>query len=82
MKKVLKRTGGSLHHFVGGIKKYGKNPSMYGDCTGLSGNCTGVLGKCTGVFGKCTGVISDLDKAGITDLERRKGLDIRDLILR
>ena len=80
MKQVLKRTGGSLHHFVGGIKKKGKNPSMYGDCTGLIGDCTGVSGNCTGLWGECTGVFGDLDQAGITDLERTNGVDIKDLI--
>ena len=94
MKQVLMRSGESLYHFVDEVKIDGKNPKMSGDCTGLcgdctgvsgdctgvSGDCTGVSGNCTGVFGKCTGVIGDLDKAEITDLERRKGLDIRDLI--
>ena len=87
MKRVLKSSKEGLYYFVDGVKIDGKNPKMSGDCTvlcgdctGLSGDCTGVWGNCTGVFGKCTGVIGDFDKAEITDLERRKGLDIRDLI--
>ena len=87
MKQVLKNTKEGLYYFVDGVKIDGKNPEMVGDCSNLFGNCSGLWsdcsglsGDCTGVWGNCTGVIGDLNQAGITDLERMKGLDIRDLI--
>ena len=94
MKQVLKSSKEGLYYFVDGVKIDGKNPKMSGDCSGLcgdcsglsgecrglNGDCTGVSGNCTGLWGECTGVFGDLDQAGITDLERMKGLDIRDLI--
>jgi len=53
---------------------------LRGDCTGLRGWCTYLEGDCTGIFGDCTGINGDFDDCEITLEERKKGVDIRELV--
>ncbi len=60
---------------------------IYGDCTGLTGDCsklsgdvTGMMGNVTGLFGDCTGLAGNLDKCGLSEQDRAKGVDIRLLV--
>ena len=53
---------------------------LRGDCTGLRGDCSGLRGDCSGLRGDCTGLIGDLDACEITAEERRRGVDVRDLV--
>ncbi|MFW6246881.1 MAG: hypothetical protein ACOC22_01755, partial [bacterium] len=60
---------------------------LYGDCTGLrsdclylSGDCTGLYGNCTGLRGNCSDLRGDIDSCEISEEERKKGIDIKDLI--
>ena len=80
MKKALSRVTTKLYHYKGDIKVDGTNGEMIGDCTGLSGNCTGLRGNCTGLRGDCSGLRGDLYECDITDEDRKKGIDIAELV--
>ena len=87
MKKALSRVTTKLYHYKGDIKVDGTNSEMIGNCTGLSGNCTGLRGNCTGLRGNCTGLRGDctglrgdLYECDITDEDRKKGIDIAELV--
>ena len=66
MKKALSRVTTKLYHYKGDIKVDGTNSEMIGNCTGLYGNCTGLRG--------------DLYECDITDEDRKKGIDIAELV--
>ena len=94
MKKALSRVTTKLYHYKGDIKVDGTNSEMignctglYGDCTSLRGNCTGLSGDCTrlsgdcsGLRGDCTRLYGDLYECDITDEDRKKGIDIAELV--
>ena len=80
MKKALSRVTTKLYHYKGDIKVDGTNGEMIGDCTGLSGDCTGLYGDCSGLRGDCTGLRGDLYECDITDEDRKKGIDIAELV--
>ena len=80
MKKALSRVTTKLYHYKGDIKVDGTNSEMIGNCTGLYGNCTGLYGNCTGLRGDCTGLRGDLYECDITDEDRKKGIDIAELV--
>ena len=73
MKKALSRVTTKLYHYKGDIKVDGTNSEMIGDCTRLNGNCTGLSGDCSGLSG-------DLYECDITDEDRKKGIDIAELV--
>jgi hypothetical protein len=87
MKKALSRVTTKLYHYKGDIKVDGTNGEMIGNCTGLSGDCSGLSGNCTGLYGDCsglrgdcTGLRGDLYECDITDEDRKKGIDIAELV--
>ena len=88
MKKVLKKVkDGGLFYFDNSEWIEGKNPNMrgncsrlYGNCSGLNGDCSGLKGDCSGLKGDCSGLYGNLKDCEITDEERIKGVDIKDLI--
>ena len=80
MKKALSRVTTKLYHYKGDIKVDGTNGEMIGNCTGLYGNCTSLRGNCTGLYGDCTSLRGDLDECDITDEDRKKGIDIAELV--
>jgi hypothetical protein len=94
MKKALSRVTTKLYHYKGDIKVDGTNGEMIGDCSGLSGDCTrlrgnctrlygdcsGLVGDCTGLYGDCTSLRGDLYECDITDEDRKKGIDIAELV--
>ena len=87
MKKALSRVTTKLYHYKGDIKVDGTNSEMIGNCTGLSGNrsglygnCSGLSGDCSGLRGNCTGLRGDLYECDITDEDRKKGIDIAELV--
>jgi hypothetical protein len=73
MKKALSRVTTKLYHYKGDIKVDGTNGEMIGVCTGLYGDCTSLSGNCTGLRG-------DLYECDITDEDRKKGIDIAELV--
>ena len=87
MKKALSRVTTKLYHYKGDIKVDGTNSEMIGNCTSLNGNCTGLYGdctrlngNCTGLSGNCTGLRGGLYECDITDEDRKKGIDIAELV--
>ena len=75
------RLSGNCSGLYGDCTRLSGNCSgLSGDCSGLSGDCTRLYGDCTGLSGDCTGLRGDLDKAGITDEDRKKGVSIKELI--
>ena len=60
---------GNITAFIGEI-----SPDLYGKISlTLSGNITKIYGDCTGITG-------DLDECEITEEDRKKGINIKDLI--
>ena len=58
-----------------------------GDLTGIRGNLidirgdlTGIRGNLTGIRGDLTGISGDLDDCDISDADRKKGINIDDLL--
>jgi len=69
-----------MYHYIAGQKIPGPPPSVSGDLTGVHGNLSGVSGDLSGVWGNLTGVQGDLSDCDLSDRDRQKGVDIRDLI--
>lgn len=80
MKRELKREKLLIFHIVDGVRIDGPPPGVRGDLTDVRGDLTGVRGNLTDVWGNLTDVYGDLDACGITDEDRERGIDIRDLI--
>ena len=62
------------------IKLTGNLSDVRGDLSGVTGDLNGVRGDLTGVRGNLTGVRGNLDECGITDEQRKTGIDINTLI--
>jgi hypothetical protein len=67
---------------------YGDMTGAHGDLTGVRGDLTcvwgdlsGMRGDMTGVYGDLTGVLGDIDLCAITDDDRKRKVDIDDLIV-
>jgi len=73
MKKCLKKLELKIYHVVKGEKIDGVHAGIRGDVTGIEGDVTGIRGDVTGIEG-------DVDGAGLTDDERRSGVDVSQLI--
>lgn len=93
MKAKLRKGWSPLYHIKNGKLILGKNEYMIGDCAFLKGDCTFlrgecsnmwgeimVRGDCTNIIGNCNMIHGDLDRCEITDEERKKGINIQDLI--
>jgi hypothetical protein len=88
MKRSLSRVVAlTLYHFDDGVRKDGPPPGVRGnltdvrgDLTGVWGDFSGVRGDLTGVRGDFSGVRGDLSDCGLTDNDRRRGVNVEDLI--
>ena len=87
MKKCLKKLELKIYHVVKGEKIDGVHAGIRGDVTGIRGDVTGIRGDVTGIEGDVTGIRGDVtgiegdvDGAGLTDDERRSGVDVSQLI--
>ncbi len=58
----------------------GKCTGLSGDCSGLRGDCSGLNGDCTRLNGNCSGLYGNLYECDITDEDRKKGIDIAELV--
>jgi len=74
MRKELKKIFLDLYYIEGSEKSLGMNPDMSGDCYFLSGDCSFLKGYCSDLEG-------NLDECEITEGERKRGVDILDLVL-
>ncbi len=52
------------------------------DISGIIGNVTQIIGDVTGVKGSATGISVNIDKCNLTLADRRRGVNINDLIRR
>ena len=80
MKKKLKKTDSIIYHYKDGKRIKGVPEGISGDLTGVSGNLSGISGDLTGVRGDLLGVRGDLDECEITQEDRKRGIDVEDLI--
>ena len=80
MKKKLKKTDSIIYHYKDGKRIKGVPEGISGDLSGVSGNLTGISGDLTGVRGDLLGVRGDLDECEITQEDRKRGIDVEDLI--
>ena len=53
---------------------------LSGDISGLYGNISELSGNISGLSGNCTNISGDLDECELTEDDRKKGVDIRELI--
>jgi len=61
---------------------YGNVSELYGDVSGLYGIISsGLYGNVSGLSGDVSGLSGNLDACEITNEEREKGVDIKDLII-
>jgi len=86
MKKALTRKK-VIYYFEDGKKIERAPEAVTGNLTGvrgnlsdIRGNLSGIRGDLTGVWGDLTGVRGDLDDCGLTKEDRKKGVNIEDLI--
>ena len=54
--------------------------SVLDNLSGVSGDLTGVRGDLTGVWGDLSDVSGNLDSCGITSQDRKRGIDVSELI--
>ena len=95
MEKALKRKNFKLYYFdENGNKVEGIHSGVRGDISRVCGDITGVsgdisevcgdisevYGDISGVCGNITGVSGDIDDCKITETDRKKGININDLI--
>ena len=85
-RKLVYRENEDLHHYKGGIRYKGAHDrlrlvyaGLYGDCTNIFGVVLDLYGDCTGVSGDVTGFKGNFDKCKITEEERGRGINIKDL---
>jgi len=86
MKKTLTKTN-NLYHIKNGIRIEGIHSGLsgnisglHGEVSGLSGEVSGLSGNVTGLSGNVTGLSGALDDCEISDEERVKGVNVKDLI--
>ena len=94
MKAVLSLVKTELYHYVNGKRVEGVPTGLLGDVSGLLGDVSDLRGDVSGLrgdvidlrgdvsglFGNVTGLRGDVDEAEITDKEREKGVNVKDLI--
>lgn len=72
MKKKLK-TGAKLYHYKDDLKVLGAHDKISGDVSRIRGDVSGITGDVSGITG-------DLDDCEITEEDREKGINIKDLV--
>ena len=72
MKRMLKQKALDLVGVHAGIR---------GNVSGLRGDVSGIRGNVSGIRGDASGISGNIDHCGITDTERRIGINIKELIV-
>ena len=87
MKKILTKTTTDLYYLKDGVrvdgvhlKLSGNIKELRGDVTRISGDVSGISGNVSGLNGDVTRISGDVDACEITNEERERGVDIKDLI--
>jgi hypothetical protein len=74
---------GNVTHIKGDVSRITGDVSLLtGDVTILNGNVSGLKGDVTGIKGDATGISINIDRCGLTLADRRKGVNIKDLVKR
>jgi hypothetical protein len=88
MKKTLTKITSSMYYYkdnerIEGVPEgvRGNLSGITGDFTNIRGDLSYISGDLTGIRGDLTGIRGDLNDCEITDEERAKGIDIKDLII-
>ena len=64
-----------------GDKHEGCPSGLSGDVSGLRGDVSGLSGNVSGLSGNVSGLSGNVDDCLITDKERKKGIDVKDLVV-
>lgn len=94
MKKALVKAESKIWRFVDGNKVDGPHGQIYGDVSGIRGNVSGIRGDVYGIRGDVSGICGDvsgirgdvsgirgnIDECGLTEDDRKRGVNISDLI--
>lgn len=81
MRRALSKCQRVSYHIVDGERVEGVPPGVYGNLSGVRGDLTGVYGDLTGVQGDLTGVRGDVDDCNLTAADRKRGVEVSDLIV-
>ena len=73
MKKLLTRKT---------IELTGRHPDIRGDVSDIRGDVNGIEGDVSGIRGDVSGIEGNVASCEITEEERKRGIDIKELILR
>ena len=83
MKAALKQSALlRIWHFANDIRFEGAPSGVTGNLSGVRGDLSEVRGNLSGVWGDLTGVSGNLDACELTDEDRKRGVDISELIER
>ena len=83
MKAALKQSALlRIWHFANDIRFEGAPSGVTGNLSGVRGDLSEVRGDLSGVTGTLTGVTGNLDACELTDEDRKRGVDISELIER
>ena len=80
MKKALIRNKKPYWYWKNDEQIFDAPDNVSGNLTGISGDLTGIRGNLTGIRGDLTGISGDLDDCDISDADRKKGINIDDLL--
>lgn len=81
MKKALTKINEKeIYYYENNVKKIIDRKDKITYPKGLSGDISGLSGNISGISGNCEGVKGNLDDCEITDKERKKGIDISELV--
>ena len=73
MKKSLKRIPNTIYHYKDGVRVEGVHDRITGNVIDISGNVSYISGNVSDISG-------NLNDCEITDEDRKKGIDINDLV--
>jgi len=86
-KKTLTKKEYTLYHYKDSVKIEGVHSDISGNVNGIRGVVSNIRGDVNDIWGdvsdisgNVTGIYGNLDDCEITDEERERGIDIRELI--
>ena len=87
MLKNLVKIEFKIYHIVNGVRIDGAHNSIWGDVSGIEGdvsgiegNVSGIEGDVSGIRGNVSGIEGNVASCEITEEERKRGIDIKELI--
>ena len=87
MKKALTKIENKLYYFIDGVRVEGIHKDIRGNVSGIrgdvsyiTGNVSDIRGNVSDIRGNVSGIRGDVNDCGITEEDRKKGIDISELI--